>query len=116
MPAGADGLVKPEAVVKAVREDTVLVSVMLVNNETGAVQPVGEICEAVRRYEMEKALRRKIHIHSDCVQAYGKIPVNVFTGIDSISARAQDTRAKRNRLSLCESTFRNSLQRRRQGG
>ena len=62
------GRIEVEQVSEAVRDDTVLVSLMLVNNETGAISPIGEIAEAVR----EKAPNALIH--TDAVQAYLKIP------------------------------------------
>jgi len=66
---GADGRVAPGAVEEALRPDTILVSVMATNNETGVVQPVSEIgvlCAA-----------RGIAFHVDAVQAAGKIPIDV---------------------------------------
>ncbi|NQU22842.1 MAG: aminotransferase class V-fold PLP-dependent enzyme [Candidatus Nealsonbacteria bacterium] len=63
------GLVPVERVADAIRDDTVLVSVMLANNEIGAIQPVdqiGRICH-----------RRGVLLHTDAVQAVGKIPVDV---------------------------------------
>ncbi|HYJ34086.1 MAG TPA: cysteine desulfurase family protein [Candidatus Binatia bacterium] len=68
VPAMADGRVDPGAVAKALRPDTVLVSVMAANNETGVLQPVAEIgalCAA-----------RGIAFHTDAVQAAGKIPID----------------------------------------
>lgn len=65
----ADGVVSAQDVLEAVRKDTVLISVMHVNNETGAIQPVGEIAKALKK------LKRKPILHSDGVQALGKIKV-----------------------------------------
>ncbi|HTM01792.1 MAG TPA: cysteine desulfurase family protein [Candidatus Omnitrophota bacterium] len=68
VPAMADGRVDPDAVAKALRPDTVLVSVMAANNETGVLQPVaaiGSLCA-----------ERGIAFHTDAVQAAGKIPVD----------------------------------------
>lgn len=82
--ADADGSVRPEAVARALDSTTRMVSVMLVNNETGAIQPVSEIVQAVRSFEKREGV--KIHVHSDCVQALGKIPVDCASlGIDSAS-------------------------------
>lgn len=69
--AGVDegGRVSPEAVCGAIRPDTVLVSVMLANNETGAIQPVAEIGAVCRS--------RGVIFHVDAAQAVGKIPVDV---------------------------------------
>lgn len=69
LPVNEDGLVTLEQVLKAIRPDTTLVSIMMANNETGVVQPVAEIGKACRE--------RKIVFHCDAVQAAGKIPVNV---------------------------------------
>lgn len=66
-----DGLVSPEQVAAAVTDKTVLVSVMMANNEIGVVQPIGELVAAV------KAKNPKTLFHSDIVQAAGKVPVDV---------------------------------------
>ncbi|AHV98411.1 cysteine desulfurase family protein [Paenibacillus sabinae] len=63
-----DGVVKPEEVAAAVRRDTVLVSVMHVNNEIGSVQPLAEIGRAV------KAVNPRTLFHVDGVQGFGKLP------------------------------------------
>ncbi|WP_176041210.1 IscS subfamily cysteine desulfurase [Burkholderia stabilis] len=64
-----DGLLDLDAVRQALRADTILVSVMLANNETGVIQPVAEIGALCRA--------RGIVFHCDAVQAAGKIPVDV---------------------------------------
>ncbi|HUQ01978.1 MAG TPA: IscS subfamily cysteine desulfurase [Kofleriaceae bacterium] len=66
-----DGLVTPEQVAEAVTDKTVLVSIMMANNEIGVIQPIGDIVKAV------KAKNGKTLVHSDIVQAAGKIPVDV---------------------------------------
>ena len=66
---GPSGVVEPEDVLKALRADTVLVSVMHVNNELGTVQPIAEIARATRE--------RRIPLHVDGVQALDKLPVDV---------------------------------------
>jgi cysteine desulfurase len=63
------GEVSAQQVIEAIREDTKLVAVMMVNNETGVVQPVAEIGRACRE--------RGVHFHVDAVQAAGKIDVDV---------------------------------------
>jgi cysteine desulfurase len=68
-PDPAAGLVRPEQVAAALRPDTILVSVMLANNEIGVLQPVAEIGRLCRQ--------RGVLLHSDATQAIGKIPVNV---------------------------------------
>lgn len=68
---GKDGLVTAEQVADAVTEQTVLVSVMLANNEIGVVQPVDEIGAAI------KAKNGKTLFHIDAVQGAGKVPFHV---------------------------------------
>jgi cysteine desulfurase len=63
------GRIRPEQVAEAIRPDTILVSVMLANNEIGVVQPLarlGQLCH-----------ERGVLLHSDATQAVGKLPVNV---------------------------------------
>ena len=64
-----DGVVRPEDVAAALTEDTALVSVMLVNNEIGTLQPVAEIAKLCHE--------KGILVHTDAVQAVGHIPVDV---------------------------------------
>ena len=71
---GSDGTVAPEAVAAAVDPHTVLVSVMLVNNETGAVQDVAAVARAVR--DASRGGRRVL-VHTDAVQALGKVPFSL---------------------------------------
>lgn len=76
---GRDGRISPESVFDLVREDTVLVSVMLVNNEIGAVNPIGEIAQGVRK-------RCGALVHTDAVQGLCKLPVSVRAlGVDMMS-------------------------------
>jgi len=65
-----DGVVHTEDILAEVNDNTVLVSVMYVNNETGAIMPVAEIFDAV------KGKKSDIICHTDAVQAFGKIAVN----------------------------------------
>ena len=72
------GRVDPEAVAAALRPDTVLVSLMLANNEVGTLQPVREVAAMCRE--------RGVAIHTDAAQAIGKVPVNVDDlGVDLLS-------------------------------
>lgn len=72
------GRVDPDDVVRALRPDTVLVSVMHANNETGTLQPVAEIAAALRP--------RNVLLHTDAAQSVGKIPVNVRAlGVDLLT-------------------------------
>ena len=76
-----DGLVRPEEVEAAIREDTALVSVMFANNEIGTIQPVREIGAVCRAHG--------VIFHTDAVQAVGHIPVDVEKdNIDMLSASA----------------------------
>lgn len=62
------GAVDEEEVVSALRPNTVLVSVMLANNETGVIQPVAKITKAVRRWQREMGGKNKVFIHTDAAQ------------------------------------------------
>ncbi|CAN5696829.1 cysteine desulfurase NifS [soil metagenome] len=77
VPTPASGLVSPEDIAGALRPDTVLVSVMTVNNEVGTVQPLARITAAV------KSANPRAVVHCDAVQALGNIPVDVKAwGVD----------------------------------
>ena len=81
LPVNQDGLVEPESLHKAITPETILVSVMLANNETGAIQPIAELAAIARQ--------KGILFHSDAVQALGKIPVDVEElGVDLLSLSA----------------------------
>ncbi len=78
-----DGRVSPESVAAAVTPETVLVSVMFVNNETGAVQDVAAIAAAVR------GRNSRTLVHTDAVQALGRIPVHPGAlGVDLLTLSA----------------------------
>ncbi|HEX8985312.1 MAG TPA: cysteine desulfurase family protein [Bryobacteraceae bacterium] len=78
LPVSSAGLVDPDDVRRALRSDTVMVSVMHANNELGTVQPVSEIARIAREAGAV--------VHSDGVQALGKIPVDVEgLGVDLYS-------------------------------
>ncbi|TYP77985.1 cysteine desulfurase family protein [Paenibacillus methanolicus] len=82
LPANEDGGVDAEQVEAALADDTILVSVMHVNNETGAVQPIEEIGKLLRG-------RRRTLFHVDGVQSAGKLPVLLQEwGIDLFTASA----------------------------
>ncbi len=67
LPVDQWGIVDPEQLQAALRPDTILVSIMCVNNEIGAVEPVAEIGQRIKKYNPE------IIFHTDCIQAYGKM-------------------------------------------
>jgi cysteine desulfurase len=78
VPVGSTGIVDPDDVRRAIRPDTGLISVMHVNNEIGTIQPVREIAAIARS--------AGIRLHSDGVQAAGRIPVDVNElGVDLYS-------------------------------
>lgn len=81
LPVQKDGLINLEELEKAIRPDTILVSIMAANNEIGVIQPlteIGKICRA-----------QDIIFHTDAAQAIGKIPLNVQTSqIDLMSLTA----------------------------
>ena len=83
-----DGLIHPEDVAAAADKNTSLVSVMLVNNETGAIMPVSDIFAAV------KAKDEKILCHTDAVQAFGKLEIKAKAlGADLISVSGHKVHA-----------------------
>ncbi|HYJ46470.1 MAG TPA: cysteine desulfurase family protein [Pyrinomonadaceae bacterium] len=87
LPVYGDGIVRPEEVRAAIRPDTVLITVMLANNEIGTIQPVAEIGSLVR-LERERG-NRHLRFHTDAVQAAGRMPVEVETlGCDLLSLSA----------------------------
>lgn len=65
----ADGVITAEQIENALRRDTVLISVMKVNNETGAIMPVEQIKPVLKKHGCGAL------VHSDCVQAFGKIDI-----------------------------------------
>lgn len=76
-----DGMIVPEEVEEAIREDTCLVTIMTANNEIGTIQPVREIGAICRK--------KNVLFHTDAVQAVGHIPVHVIEDhIDMLSASA----------------------------
>jgi cysteine desulfurase len=78
---GANGIVDPADIERALRPDTVLISVMHANNELGDIQPLEEIGCLARE--------RDIYFHTDAVQSVGKIPVDVEElGLDLLSLSA----------------------------
>jgi cysteine desulfurase len=81
LPVSSDGLVDPEDVRKALRKDTVLITIMHANNEIGTIQPIEEIGKI--------AAEADVYFHSDGVQSTGKIPVDVKKlGVDMYSMSA----------------------------
>ena len=81
LPVNPEGVVAQQMLEKAIDENTILVSVMLANNEVGTIQPIGDLTHITHK--------RNIPFHTDAVQAVGHIPVNVQElGVDMLSASA----------------------------
>ena len=81
LPVDRDGLVDPEALRSALRPDTVLVSVMHANNETGTLQPIAELAALCRE--------KGVPFHTDAVQSFGKLPVRPLDlGVSALSLAA----------------------------
>jgi len=73
-----EGFVDPDDVKKALRDDTILVTIMMANNEIGTIEPIKEIARIVKE--------RDVYFHTDAVQAVGQIPIDVNElGVDMLS-------------------------------
>jgi anaerobic selenocysteine-containing dehydrogenase len=84
----SDGLLEPDALRKAIESDTILVSIMMANNETGTILPVKDLCAV--------AHERGILFHTDAVQAAGKIEIDVEDqGMDMLSISGHKFHAPR---------------------
>lgn len=78
LPVYGDGIIKIEDLKKAIRDDTILITVMHANNEIGTIQPIAEIGKIAKE--------KGIIFHTDAVQTFGKIPVDVEElGVDLLS-------------------------------
>ena len=78
IPVDNEGIIKLDELKKAIRPDTILISVMLANNEIGTIQPIKEISKIAKEHG--------IYLHTDAVQAVGSIPVDVNDlGVDLLS-------------------------------
>ena len=75
LPVDHEGHVDPDAVMAAIRPDTLLVSIMVANNEIGTIEPIAEIGARLQKHAEETGQR--ILFHTDAVQAYAHIPLNV---------------------------------------
>lgn len=86
LPVYEDGIVRSEDVKNALREDTILISVMTANNEIGTIQPIAEIGKLVKKTREDG---KKIWFHTDAVQAIGKMKIDVEEfGCDLLSMSA----------------------------
>ena len=97
LPVDHNGLVRIDALEALLRPDTTLVSIMLANNETGAIQPIGPLAKMIRRRASSA------WIHCDATQAVGKIPVDLdeeLWDVDLVSLSAHKFHGQR-ALVLC---------------
>src|SRR5262245_10290432 len=74
LPVYSNGILKINDVTGALRADTVLITIMLANNEIGTIQPISDIGSLVRE---KRADGQKLWLHTDAVQAAGRLPLNV---------------------------------------
>lgn len=82
LPVDADGIISVEELGKAIRKDTILVSVMAINNEVGSIQPIEAIGELLENYPW-------VHFHVDAVQAVGEcVPLIQHPRVDLLSLSA----------------------------
>jgi len=81
VPVEKNGIVDPKNILKEIRGDTILLSVMFANNEIGTIQPIKEIGEIAKE--------KKIYFHTDAVQALGKLEIDVQSlNVDLLSVSA----------------------------
>ena len=82
LPVDTDGIISVEELGKAIRKDTILVSVMAINNEVGSIQPIEAIGELLENYPW-------VHFHVDAVQAVGEcVPLIQHPRVDLLSLSA----------------------------
>lgn len=82
LPVNAEGSIDPKAVKAAIRKDTILVSIMAINNEVGSIQPIAEIGNILEAYPT-------VHYHVDGVQSFGKLnDILIHERVDMMSFSA----------------------------
>jgi cysteine desulfurase len=87
LPVYGEGIVRLEDLRAALTSETILITVMLANNELGTIQPVAEIGRLVK--ERREAGQKHLYLHTDAVQAVGKLPVDVRElGVDLLTFTA----------------------------
>lgn len=85
LPVDEAGLIQLDNVARALRDDTILISVMAANNEIGTLQPIAEIGQMIAAWRHRRQTAYP-YVHTDAVQAVGKIPINVDEwGVDLLS-------------------------------
>jgi len=89
VPAAPNGIVKVADVASSIRDDTVLVSVMMANNEIGTIQPIADLAKLVARVRQDRAARNispPLYLHTDAVQAAGYLDLHVARlGVDLLT-------------------------------
>jgi cysteine sulfinate desulfinase/cysteine desulfurase-like protein len=81
LPVGQEGVVSVADLADALRDDTILVSIMMANNEVGTIQPIADLASLAREHG--------VLFHTDAVQAFGKVPVDVEElGVDLLAVSA----------------------------
>ena len=95
LPVDGEGKIRLDALKEALSEETILVSIMYVNNEVGSVQPIEEAVRLVKDYN------KNILFHVDAVQGFGKYKIYPKKiGIDLLSLSGHKIHGKRNRCNL----------------
>ncbi len=85
LPLDKDGLVRPADVKKAIKKNTILVSIIHASNEIGSIQPLEEIGKIVK--SQKSKVKSQAYFHTDAVQSFGKILIDVNgLGVDLLSA------------------------------
>ena len=85
------GMVDPSDVEKAIKDTTILISIMHVNNEVGTIEPIKEIAQVIKKANEHRmpGTGDRIYFHTDSVQAFGKVLIDVEElGIDLLSVSA----------------------------
>ncbi len=88
LPVDKYGLIAPEQIKKAVKPETILVSVMYANNEIGTIEPIAEIGKLLKKINQERKTKNlpKIYFHTDACQAAGYLDLNVEKlGVDLLT-------------------------------
>ncbi|MFN3301616.1 MAG: cysteine desulfurase NifS [Patescibacteria group bacterium] len=92
LPVNKDGLLDVRTVEKSITDETILVSIMHANNEIGVIEPIAEVGNLIKNIRIkrkEKGIETPIYFHTDAVQTFGHLPINVDEfALDLLSASA----------------------------